>query len=305
MKRNKKIILLIGISLFFIFLGQINLGNCFSENSTGNYTRTEVLIELNKSVELINEMKENNFSVGYVNDTLTDALMILKQVDYAEILRGNVNATNIEKFNAQNALSLIDWEDLTYNDVINYTEEIQSRRDQAFEIYDSLTIIKIEIEKYKSQGINMNESINIFNQANDSFYGDRYGEAENLINQARQSIDTTVSGSSSAGQFKKYAVAVVEKDWYYILGILIIAGFAAYVLSRRVRKKKLEKKIKDMKAELDALSNLEKKAQTERFKENKISELTYRIRMKKYQERTNWIKEEIPVLESRLKKFKR
>jgi len=59
-----------------------------------------------------------------------------------------------------------------------------------------------------------------------------------------------------------------------------------------------------MKTEEQVLTNLMKKAQTERFKENKISEFVYNIRMKKYQERLQEIKEELPVLEERLRKFK-
>ena len=48
-----------------------------------------------------------------------------------------------------------------------------------------------------------------------------------------------------------------------------------------------------------------KKAQTERFKENKISGLVYNIRMEKYQEKLQKIKEELPVLENRLNKIKK
>ena len=45
-----------------------------------------------------------------------------------------------------------------------------------------------------------------------------------------------------------------------------------------------------------------RKAQTERFKQNKISKLIYNIRMKKYQEKLQKIRQELPVLESRLTK---
>lgn len=56
-----------------------------------------------------------------------------------------------------------------------------------------------------------------------------------------------------------------------------------------------------MKAEETALNDLIKKTQSERFKENKISGLVYNIRMKKYEEKLQEIKEELPVLEERLK----
>lgn len=64
----------------------------------------------------------------------------------------------------------------------------------------------------------------------------------------------------------------------------------------------MKNKIKKMKAEQKVLLSLMKKAQTERFKQNKISELVYNIRMKKYREKLDHIKEELPVLETRVRK---
>ena len=54
--------------------------------------------------------------------------------------------------------------------------------------------------------------------------------------------------------------------------------------------------------DLESLINLMKKTQTERFKE-KISGLVYNIRMKKYHEKLDRTKEELQVLEERLKRF--
>ena len=55
-----------------------------------------------------------------------------------------------------------------------------------------------------------------------------------------------------------------------------------------------------MKIERRVLVDLMKKTQIERFKENKISELVYNIRMKKYKEKLQNIKQELPVLEKRI-----
>lgn len=63
------------------------------------------------------------------------------------------------------------------------------------------------------------------------------------------------------------------------------------------------KKIRKMNTEEKVLNNLMKKTQTEIFKDNKISGLVYNIRMKKYEERLQEIKEELPVLEERLKRL--
>lgn len=62
----------------------------------------------------------------------------------------------------------------------------------------------------------------------------------------------------------------------------------------------MKRKIKKMKIERRVLVDLMKKTQIERFKENKISELVYNIRMKKYKEKLQNIKQELPVLEKRI-----
>ena len=65
------------------------------------------------------------------------------------------------------------------------------------------------------------------------------------------------------------------------------------------------KKIKKMKVEEDVLTDLIKKTQIERYKNNKISELVYNIRIKHYKQKLQEINQELPVLESRLRQEKR
>ena len=79
--------------------------------------------------------------------------------------------------------------------------------------------------------------------------------------------------------------------------LLIIFGILGFFAYKKFEKKRLENKIRKMKAEGQALNNLMKKAQTERFKENKISASVYKITMEKYQKRMQEIEEELPVLE--------
>jgi len=59
-----------------------------------------------------------------------------------------------------------------------------------------------------------------------------------------------------------------------------------------------------LRIELGSLQKLMEKTQTERFKEGNISHSTYEIRMEKYNERLNEVKQTIPVLEAMLKGIK-
>ena len=55
-----------------------------------------------------------------------------------------------------------------------------------------------------------------------------------------------------------------------------------------------------MRVESNVLVELIKKAQTERFNENKISGLVYNTRVGKYKQKLEKIKEQLPVFEQKL-----
>ena len=65
-----------------------------------------------------------------------------------------------------------------------------------------------------------------------------------------------------------------------------------------MRKLFLRNKIQKMKTEKGVLMSLMKRAQIDRFKHNKISEVVYNLRMKLYKEKLQTIKQELPVLKA-------
>ena len=89
-------------------------------------------------------------------------------------------------------------------------------------------------------------------------------------------------------------------NWWGILIFLLISGAVAYMVYKNTVSRKLKEKIGKMKLEKKAILQLMKKLQQERFKENKIPDLVYEIKMKNYKERLSAIKAKLPVLESKL-----
>ncbi len=85
-----------------------------------------------------------------------------------------------------------------------------------------------------------------------------------------------------------------------ILVFLIVLGVASYVVYKNIAYRGLKGKIEKMKMERKVLLQLMKRSQQERFKENKISESVYKIKMKKYNEGLTEIKRKLPILESKL-----
>jgi hypothetical protein len=278
--------IILGLAFFIFNLEQTGITNFAVYNSSsitnGNTNQNSekninVTIEvasqaINDSEEIIQELKNSNLSVVYMNDLLIEAKKLFDAADYSGVL--------------------------------NYTEQIKQRRETAFQIYDTLAITKMSIEKYGKKGINMNQSRDLLEKARTAFYEDRYQEAEDLIKQTRNSIDSIVSEISVLGDLKKNAVNFFQRSWYYLLAILFVLAIIVYFTYKQVELNLLKDKIKRMKTEKIALDRLMRKTQAERYKENKISGLTYNLRMKKYQEKLAGIEEELPTLEERLKRFK-
>jgi len=82
----------------------------------------------------------------------------------------------------------------------------------------------------------------------------------------------------------------------------MLIGLVVFFLNKEYQARRIEKKIRRMKNEKQALIILMKKTQTERYKENKIPQLGYNIKMNSYNKRMDKIKQEIPLLEENLKK---
>jgi hypothetical protein len=316
--KNKKLVLCIGlaviilISLFAYFGNSTRLSGyaTLGEDDVGNETKIseqQAQDALNESRGMIEKMLENDFSVDFMNDTLTEAERIFEQIKFAEVLRDD-SSSYFEKKEARETLALIDWQDLSYNDVIVKTDLIKSRLDQSFILFDSIGAIKITVEEYYGKEIGEisdKESVRLIAEAEKAFYEDRYEDSGGLITQSRDALELEKSETTRFNTIKNGTKTFIQKNWYYVLAILIILSVLVYISYKKVNKKILKGKIRKMKLESKVLVDLMKKAQTERFKENKISGLVYNTRMKKYKERQQEIKEKLPVLEGNIKKDKK
>ena len=320
--RQKLIIVIIGIFLvlgisFLIFNNQKSnfTGFAVYDESPNEITR-EIASAVIKEVEkIINETKEQNLSVISMEDNLLEAKRLFEQAKYAEILRGNTNATEAEKTEARNALRLIDWKNIYYKDVLDYTSKIKEIREQEILLKDTILLRENDVNSLKgqlysiglvsSEKVDTSESEKILQEIKKAYEEERFNDVEKLLVQLRDTIEKERQQASTLASLKSGAMNFFQRYWLFIiifLGVLIIIGIYSYNI---INLKLLKDKILRMKTEKIVLLDLMKKAQTERFKENKISELVYNIRMKGYQEKMNKIKEQLPVLEDRLEKMKK
>jgi len=269
-----------------------------------NITKSDALLEINHSEEDILEMQKNGFSIIYVNDVLIQAKNTFKQVEYAEILRSD-SQTYSEKKEAQEALKLINWENLNYNDILIYTEDISSMKERSYLIYDSIKAVELTIISNEENGINVLKARELWEKASTSFYEDRYDEAEGVLQEVKEEIEFQKTQKAALNSMQRNAKNFIQQYWIYIIVILIAIGLGVFFSYKKISTKLLKNRIKKMKIEKEVINSLIKKSQHERFKQNKISGLVYNIRIKKYEEKLEEIKQELPVLESKLKKARK
>jgi hypothetical protein len=246
----------------------------------------------------LNELINLNLPYSDIKDTIYRAKNIYLQINYARILRGDINSTLQERTAARDALQFVDWKNLDYSSVISLTDNLLLIREKTFAIYD---LLKLE-EKKISDNLS-NQTIDYYLMASDSFYAGRLNESQTYLDKFVSSYDLE---RGNKFLFKSLALEVKNffyRYWIQICIFLVIASFFAYFTFLKLRIRWLSYHVRKLVTEKATLNDLIKKAQAERFKENKISALTYNIRTKSYNERLQEINSILPVLQARLKKL--
>ncbi|TAL58440.1 MAG: hypothetical protein EPN86_00100 [Nanoarchaeota archaeon] len=269
-------------------------------------TNEEASRAINESYSIIQEMTGKNFPTSFINDTLAEAKRVFEQARYAQIARGEINATPSEKAAAFRAGELVDLEGANYSAVIALTEKISGRRDEAYNLSDSISALGIVIANYYAslppQAIGEAEPKSQLEKAKQAFREDRFDDAKSLLADARSSLDSEKSSRTVLNILKENTGSFVQKNLLQIAATIAVLSLLGFVLVTVAGRMRLKSRIRKMNAEEMALQGLMKKAQGERFIEKKISGIVYDIRMKKYTERLQEIKETLPVLESRLRR---
>lgn len=255
---------------------------------------------LKDSRQIIEEMKSKNFSVIYMEDIFLEANRTFEQVKYAEILQGKINASERQISEARKVLSLVNWKDIGYKNVLIHTDKIKARKIQAFFVYDSLSAAKISIEDYEIKKIDVSEASNLLDEAEIAFYDGGYESSKRLLEMVNENLELKSLESATFVSLQRGTKNFFQRYWIFIILFLISGGVTGFFIYKNISLRILKKRINKLNIEKKILVGLMKKTQIERFRENKISNLVYNIRMKKYNEKLNKIKQELPVFENKL-----
>ncbi|MEK7106444.1 MAG: hypothetical protein AAB895_03770, partial [Patescibacteria group bacterium] len=278
-------IILAGCALLLIIFGSGLgfTGFAVSAGSSDGILKETALNAITESEGIIADMIKNNFSITYMNDTLIEAKRVFEQARYAEILRSST-AKETEKKEAESALKLIDWKGITYASVLNYTERIMEREKEAFVVFDSINLAEKDIENYERSGISAKEERGMLKEAKMAFYEDRYEDAKGLLNNVKQSLEKKSAEATTLKALNTAALSFFQRYGIYVLAVLVVLLIIGFISYKRIGKVLLARKINRLKAEEEAVIELIKRTQTERYTKGKMPERIYRTRMIKYGE---------------------
>jgi len=267
-----------------------------------NVTRELAVKSIDQAERDINEMSGAGFAVKNVNDILTSAKEALERADFAELIRQNATGSLAQQ--AKKALEGLNYQGFTYDEVLKYTLEISSRKQQAYELSDSIRSLEIKIDEYK-KSINTTEAERILGDVKIAFENERYTETEDLLSKANLELENKKTELATVNIMVRFGKNFVEKYWLGALITIVFAAIAGWLGWRGYKIKRTREKLRKLKLEKESLNRLMKKAQMDRFKKGEISESIYKIRMEKYSQRLNEVKGTIPVLEAMLKEKKK
>lgn len=283
------------------------------EEEVRAYTEQEALNAIERAKDLVEEVEAEGLPVKRLNDLIIESEKIFEIAKNAEILRGDfVNEIDyLQRKEARESLKYIEWEDVYYVDVIESVEDIEELITQIYEVSDKISAISIreDIEVVDSEiGLSPDVEVGedektqeIFSDALKAFEEERFEDVDKKLDEFDAHLEEVNSNSARLRSLGSNTGAFIKRNWVFVLvglAVFYIAGAYSY---SSIHARLLKNKVEKMKTEKKALKDLIKKAQTERFKDGKLSELVYKIRIKKYKQRDSEINRMLPVLEEKLR----
>ncbi len=266
-------------------------------------TRDEALTEIQKAHDIMGEMVFDGLPIISVNDSIIAAYDALERADFANILLEGQRGIIAER--AKKALRGLDYKGFSYDDVLTHTNNVKNLRDKAYYYLDQIGLLRLKIDEYAKEGVDTTFVEGLYIKINNTFYKERYNELEELIEQANMDLENKRSEQSTLNVLLLSSRGFFEKNWQQLLIIFVVLIIAIFVFWKRYRIWIMKKKLEKLKVEEKSLQQLMKETQKSRYQKNNMSLYVYNLRMDKYTDRLNEVRQDIPVLTEILKKEKK
>jgi hypothetical protein len=255
---------------FMLLLGMLLLLPIATAQESAAGDDPLTLIRIERAKADIKEMEELGIGTSFVKDELADAENAILKKDYQTVL---------EK-----------------------TESISSRKQQALEILDSVRAMEIRIDDVSQIG-DISRARAKFEEGKRAFNRENYAEAEDALFESERYL-REVEGEYSvlmarASAARDNIFSYLEKSWrMLVLSLLLVFAIIgiSYPWVSRARERSM---LKNMKLERKVLGELIKKVQKEYFTGMKGSRRIYDIKIKKYRDKMFELDEMIAAYKSK------
>lgn len=254
-------------------------------NIAYSQTQDDALAAIDKAGQHMQEMLAMNFSVARINDTLTEANYLFEAQEL------------INRSGGKPDFSLI----------MKKADEIEQTRKYALNAYDELVALEKMVSGMSGANSTLIESY--LAEAKDAFANERYEEARSKIEETyekvseQQALSTKLATALEAS--RKNIVAFVGSNWPGLT-----AGSAAFVVfvlffGNRVYRVRVKRKMGMLDMEKNVIEGLIRETQKQYFDLGKMSEDTYKVHIKKFEEMIRDIERRIPLLRADLESGKK
>jgi len=244
-------------------------------------------IQARESLDLaedgIFEMVEQGVPTARVNETYQEALQLYSAQLALEAKRGRAK----------------------YNLILDYTEDINSIKEDALEANDELKIFKETFEDV-SKDTNFSEMQEEYDQVIISFKEERFEDTLELIDEGYNRISEIQSSQTTTRLFYSSVSQTIKNffvnNWITIVVVLLIIIVLILIFWNTLKRLRMRMRFNHLVIQKGAINNLMKGMQKGYFKTRKVSGTDYKIKLKKFKELIRNIDRQLMVLKE--EKFK-
>lgn len=180
---------------------------------------------------------------------------------------------------------------------------MNERKDKAFYLLDYITATRSKIEDFNvSKGIDVREESIMLDEALSLLRAEKFEDAESLLDSIDKRLDSKYSEKISIKTFALAGQSFLQqqKRWIAIISGIILLGILISIYP--AYRSRIRRKAKALALEERVITGMMRDVQGEYFKSKSIPQDIYKIKMDAYRRRLAEIKEQLPLLESRIGK---
>lgn len=275
---------------------------------SGALTITEAEQAIWEGERTMAELRQQGFSIQFINDTILEARRVLQKANYTARQMEAAARNDTETVALlQEAIDLMKGTysgkivEESYAEVLRLMDIVRARRDPAYLLSDKISIVQAKVTDYAKQQIPTKRGAELLAEAKRSFQDERYEEALRYIDEANAELERSRAESPLLRALEESSKGFLERNWKQLVGLVALLVIGIWASWKPMMRHRLRQRIKSLQVELATIAKLMEQAQRDCFERKTIAKITYDLRMDTYRKRRAEIQVMLPTLEEELR----